>query len=81
MSYVQIVLLILAIFNILSEHTSWWNKTKGVLHFMTAWRTNDVLVAKLGLGKHLWNVRPVDSLPLLKVCNLAIFQVSNCFSN
>ena len=81
MSYVQIVLLILAIFNILSEHTSRRNKTKGVLQFMTAWRTNDILVAKLGLGKHLWNVRPVDSPPLLKVCSLAIFQVPNCFSN
>lgn len=75
----QIVLLILAIFNILSEHTSRWNKMKGVLHFMTVWRTNDILVAKLGLGKHLWNVRPVDSLPLLKVCSLAIFQFRTAF--
>ena len=77
----QIVILILAIFNILSKDTSPWNKTKGVLHFMTTWRTNDILVAKLGLGKHLWNVRPVDSTPLLKVCTLAVFQVPNCFSN
>jgi hypothetical protein len=77
----QIVILILAIFNILSKDTSPWNKTKGVLHFMTTWRTNDILVAKLGLGKHLWNVRPVDSTPLLKVCALAMFQVPNCFSN
>jgi hypothetical protein len=77
----QIVILILAIFNILSKHTSRRNKRKGVLRFMTAWRTNDILVAKLGLGKHLWNVRPVDSPPLLKVCTLAVFQVQNCFSN
>jgi hypothetical protein len=77
----QIVILVLAIFNILSKDTSPRNKTKGVLYFMTIWRTNDILVAKLGLGKHLWNVRPVDSTPLRKVCPLAVFQVPNCFSN
>ena len=81
MSYMQIVILILAIFNVLSKDTSPRNKTKGVLHFMPTWRTNNILVAKLGLGRHLWNVRPVDSTPLLKVYTLAVFQVPNCFSN
>lgn len=46
---------------------------------MTFQRTNGIPVANLGLGKHLWNVHPVNSTPLLKVCTQAVFQLLTRF--